>query len=125
MKNPLEIAGKDRQPLQRATAWVTSDAKVRRMGVIQGPFYFVGAFIHITESFDDTATLDVGDDDTADGFIDAEDITAGPGVVAAPVLGSFKGYNSTGRNIVTAVSGSPTQGKALLTIEYFRVPISP
>lgn len=109
-------------------AWVTSGRQSVLMGTAEKPFYFVAAYVHVTEAFnsDGTDTIIIGDDGDDDGFITSLDVsTTG---VKSVTLGAFNGYNSSSRNIRIAYSNGgsePTTGKAFVMIDVESCPLAP
>lgn len=115
-------------PSSRLQAWVTKATKTPTMGIIQAPFYFARAHVHVTEAFnsDGTDTLVVGYSTDTDAFVTTVDVsTTG---VKSVTLGTLQGYNSTNYTALatyTAGGTDPTTGKALVILEFFPVKLSP
>lgn len=116
------------EPTGRMTAWVTSTSQNPSLGTLHAGTYFVRAHCHVTEAFDSdsTDTITVGYDTDADAFATSIDVsTTG---VKSVTLGTLNGYNGTARAVeayYSAGGSAPTQGKALIILELFRVPSQP
>lgn len=111
-------------PTGRIQGWVTKGTQTPVLGIINAPFYFVRAHVHVTEAFnsDGTDTLVVGYSTDTDAFITSVDVsTTG---VKSVTLGALQGFNTTSYSILatyTAGGSQPTTGKALVILEFFPV----
>lgn len=90
--------------------------------------YFVRAHCHVTQAFnsDGTDEITVGYDADTDAFITAIDVSSTG--VKSVTLGALNGYNGTARSVEAYyVNGGsePSQGKALIILEFFPVPVQP
>ncbi len=110
------------------SAWVADDAQNPSLGSLLLYNYVKAVHVHVTEAFDSDGTdlLTVGYDADPDAFATSIDVsTTG---VKTVTLGALAGYNGTTRAVEAYyVNGGsePTAGKALVTLEYYRVPVPP
>lgn len=109
-------------------AWVTKDVQNPVLGTLPAGSYVYGAHVHVTVAFNSDAndTLTAGYDADTDAIFTSIDVsTTG---VKSVTLGALSGYNATARNLEAYYVNSgtePTTGKALVIIEFYRVPPSP
>jgi hypothetical protein len=104
---------------ERVAFWLTNSDTSYTGPQIGGPFYFHAAYLDVTTGFDASAALTVGDSDDPDGYITSITLTSG---LKSPTKGAYDGYNAGNSTITCAISNSPTTGKALVILEFFRVP---
>ena len=115
-------------PAERLTAWVTSSTQNPTLGILQPGSYVYSVRMHVTQAFnsDGTDNISVGYDGTTNAYCTNTDVsTTG---VKTPTLGSGIGYDSTARTVeayYTNGGSEPSAGKALVIVEFFRVPLSP
>ena len=110
--------------------WVTHITTNPSLGTIPAGSYIMRVHCHVTEVFnaggaDDAIT--VGYDADVDAFATAIDVHTAVGVQAV-TMGAEEGYEGTERAAeayLTWTGGNPTQGKALIKIEFQRVPTQP
>ena len=112
----------------RMSKWVTHDGQTQTLGALQPGSYFVRAHCHVTESFDSDGsdTLTVGYDTDTDAFVTSIDVSSTG--VKSVTLGTLQGYNGTARSVkayYVAGGSAPTQGKAIVIVEFLPVPVSP
>lgn len=114
--------------LETAMGWITSGTQGVTIGTLPAYSYVHSVRVHVTEAFDSdgTDTLSVGRVGDEDAFGAAVDVsTTG---VKAVTLGAEAGYNATGVNVRGYYfngGSEPTTGKALVVVEYYRVPVQP
>ena len=89
------------------------------LGIIPKYSYVSNVRIHVVEAFS-SGNIKVGHS-TDDDAYSASITGAGTGVLSN-TLGAGVGYDSTARQAQATVSGTPTSGKAIIIIEYYRVP---
>lgn len=108
--------------------WVTKDSQTPRIGTVKAPFFYAGAYVHVTEAFDDTSALVVGISGDTDDFIESKALTSTGFFGTAEgslTIGEKSGYNSVSQEITMAASGNPTTGKCLVVLRFIRIPIQP
>lgn len=71
--------------------------------------------IHVIEAFNDAATLKIGHASNDDAFSVAQDVTTTGR--KRPTLGAEVGYQTGPKNVLAALTGTPTQGRAIVVIE--------
>lgn len=112
----------------RMAVWVTKDAQNPVLGILPANSYVYGAHVHVTQAFnsDGTDTLTVGYDADTDALVTSIDVSSTG--IKSVTLGALNGYNSVARNVEAYYVNSgtePTTGKALVILEFYRVPVSP
>jgi hypothetical protein len=114
--------------LETAMGWITSATQSATIGTLPAYSYVHSVRVHVTEAFDSDGTdlLTVGRVGDEDAFGAAVDVsTTG---IKAVTLGAEAGYNASGVNVrgyYTNGGSEPTTGKALVVVEYYRVPVQP
>jgi len=113
---------------ERLQVWVTSTNQNPSMGTLPANSYVVNVRMHVTELFDSDGTdfIRVGYDAVTNAFTTDTDVSAAG--IKVPVLGAAVGFNATARAVEAYYlngGSEPTQGKALVTLEYYRVTASP
>jgi len=117
----------DNNPISK-DVWVTSASQNPAMGTIPVASYIMTVYCHVTEAFnsDGTDILTVGYAADTDSIATAIDVsTTGVKVV---VLGTDNGYIATARIVLAYyVNGGsePNTGKAIIKVEFQRVPTQP
>ncbi len=119
----------ERAPTQRLQAWITKDNQNPVLGILKAPYYIARAHLHVTEAFDSDGSdnIELGDDDDNNRIFTNIDVSS-TGVKSVSVASTASGYNGTSRKIeayYTNGGSEPTQGKALVVLEFFRVPTQP
>lgn len=110
--------------------WVTHDNPNPSLGTIPAGSYYMRAHLDITEEFDaggNDDAITVGYDVDPDSLVTSIVIDGLTGVQPL-TLGTDNGYISVARAAevyYTYTGGDPTQGKALVKIEFQRVPTEP
>lgn len=89
------------------------------IGILPKYHYVYDVEVDIIEAFS-TGNINIGHADDADAYVSALSAT-GSGV-QSPTLGTGIGYDDEARKLKATVSGSQTQGKALIIVKFFRVP---
>ena len=123
------IPQRDTQPranMERLVKWVDKDDTTVTMGILRAPYYIHAVHIHVTEAFDGsgTDTIVVGHSGDTDAFSTATNVESIG--VKSPTLGANNGYNGTSYTVDAVLdSTNATTGKALVVLEYWRVPQSP
>lgn len=112
----------------RMAVWVTKDVQNPVLGILPAGSYVYGAHVHVIQAFnsDGTDGLTVGYDADTDALVTSIDV-ASTGVKSV-TLGALSGYNSVARNVEAYYVNSgtePTTGKAIVILEFYRVPPSP
>lgn len=110
------------------SGWATYARQTVPLGNMPAGRYFVRAHVHVTEAFDSDGAdaLTVGYSTDTDAFIESVDVSSTG--VKTVTTGTLTGYNGTARPVVIyyAAGGSaPTQGKALVILEFFDVRSEP
>lgn len=109
-------------------AWVTHATTNPSLGTIPAGSYIMRVHCHVTELFDSDGTdeITVGYDADPDSIATTIDVsTTG---VKTVTFGTDEGYLATTRAVeayYTAGGTAPTQGKAIIKIEFQRVPTQP
>lgn len=111
---------------ERLAVWVADNAQNPSLGTLPAGSYVSAVTIQVTEGFnsDGTDTISVGYDASQTAFATATDVSSTG--IATVTLGSEVGYNATSRAVEAYyVNGGsePTTGKALVILEYYRVPV--
>lgn len=107
--------------------WLTKDTQTVELGVLRSPRYIMRVHIHCTQAFnsDGTDNITVGYTGTTNAYATATDVaTTG---VKSVTLGSGVGYDATNRTVTATYANGgtePSTGKALVIVEYLRVPLS-
>jgi hypothetical protein len=115
-------------PMCRLTGWVADDAQNPSLGTLPANSYVTDVRIQVTEAFDSDGTdqIEVGFDTDTNGYATLTDVSS-LGILT-PTMGVFAGFNSTARAVEAYYRNSgtePTTGKALVTVEYYRVSAAP
>lgn len=118
-----EYVGK--QVTERLAAWVADDKQTASMGKLPANTVVTNVRIQVTEGFnsDGTDNVSCGYTGALEAF--ATNTAVNTTGIKTVTLGSSAGFNSTARdvNAYYANGGSePTAGKALVVLEYYRVP---
>jgi len=123
MFDGVEYVGK--QVIERLAAWVADDKQTADMGKLPANTNVVNVRIQVTENFNGSGSdlISVGYSGAATAFATTTDVsTTG---IKSVTLGSSAGYNGTARDVqayYTNGGGEPSTGKALVILEYYRVP---
>ncbi len=113
------------QVMERLVAWVADDKQTASMGKLPANSVVTTVRIQVTEAFNGSGTdlISVGYSGSATAFATTTDVsTTG---IKSPTLGSSAGFNATARDVeayYTNGGGEPTLGKALVILEFYRVP---
>lgn len=126
----LNVLTEDYYPAltEQLSAWVAYLNQNPSLGTLPANCYVSTVRVHVTVGFDSDGTdlLTLGYDADPDAFMASLDVsTIG---VKATTLGTLNGVNTTSRAVEAYyVNGGsePTVGKALVTLEYYRVPATP
>ena len=113
------------QVMERLVAWVADDKQTASMGKLPANAVVTNVRIQVTEAFnsDGTDLISVGYSGAATAFATTTDVsTTG---IKSPTLGTSAGFNATARDVeayYTNGGSEPTTGKALVVLEFYRVP---
>ena len=89
-------------------------------GVLPKNHYVYNVRIDVEQTFDGGTTLAVGHATDADAYCTATAVDSTG--IKSPALGVSGGYEAQQQTAKATVSGTPTQGKAVVIIEFYRVP---
>lgn len=108
--------------------WVTSGTQTRPLGLLRDPRYVLRVHVHVLEAFNGsgTDTLTVGYDSDTDAYATSVDVSSTG--VKAVTLGTGVGFDGTNREAKAYYAnggGEPSTGKALIVVEFLRVPKQP
>ncbi len=112
-------------PGGKIAVWVDHNTTEKTLGIDRSPSFFYNAYVHVTEAFDGSGqTIIVGDDNDDDGYVQSVSVsTTG---YKSVTIGAYKGYNSSSKTIKLNYQGTgSTQGKAIVILEFYKVPPSP
>jgi hypothetical protein len=96
------------------------------MGNIPANSFIIRCYIHVIQAFNGVVTtLEIGTDADSNRFTLAESVMSTG--IKNPSSGTGMGYNIEQNNITTYLNdiGNPSQGKALVVLEYMPVSESP
>lgn len=82
--------------------------------------YVYNVRVDVETAFDAGTTLKIGHPDDDDAYTTATAVDATG--VKTPTLGAGIGYDATPRLVQATLSGTPTVGKAVVIVEFYRVP---
>ena len=113
------------QVTERLAAWVADDKQTAAMGKLPANAVVTNVRIQVTEAFnsDGTDLISVGYTGATTAFATTTDVSSTG--IKSVTLGSGVGFTATARdvNAYYANGGTePTLGKALVILEYYRVP---
>lgn len=109
-------------------SWVTKGTKSPPLGTLPIGAYITAVHLQVGQAFNSD-----GSDNISVGYTGATEAYATSTIVSttgvkSPTLGSDVGYQSIARELkayYTAGGTAPTEGKALVVVEYFLVPKQP
>lgn len=113
-----------RPELQTMQVWLADDVQVATMGELPPNSYVMNVRLQVTEGFDSDGTdeISVGYDGSTEAFATLTDVTMTG--IKAVILGAEAGRVGTARTVKAYyVNGGtePTQGKALVILEYYQI----
>lgn len=114
-------------PVQTLSAFVTSTSRTVEMGNFFFARRVLRVHIEVTAGFDGSGTdqIRVGHQTDDDAYATLTDVsTTG---IKTVTLGSGVGYDSTPREVIAEYvngAGLPSNGKAIITIEFIPLPLS-
>lgn len=114
--------------IERLAAWLADDKQTAQLGKLPAYSVVTTVRLQVTEAFnsDGSDLISVGYSGAATAFATTTDVsTTG---IKSPTLGSSAGYNSTARDVeayYTNGGSEPSTGKALVVLEYYRIPTPP
>lgn len=108
------------QPLALALIVTHRNAANAVFGVLPPNHYVYNVRMDVEQAFDGGTTMEVGNASDTDAYCTATAVaTTG---IKTPTLGASGGYEAQRQTVKATLSGTPTQGKAVVIVEFYRVP---
>lgn len=114
--------------IQAISGWIQDSAQNLPLGTVPAGSYIMVAHCHVTEAFnsDGTDEITVGYDALVNAFATAIDVSStGIKTVTLGAEGGYEGTTRAAEAYYVNGGSEPTTGKALIIIEFVRVPTSP